>query len=125
MTTEEKIFDVAYENFLLYGYHGTTISKIASAAGVNKTLIHYYFRSKDKLYQDVVVKIAEILFNNEFVEHQELFLFVIKELQNNKELFLKGLNTFLRVDWNARLILLIKNTITETSLREFVKVLLK
>ena len=42
--TEDKIFQAAHSIFLLYGYHGTTLQKIAFEAQVNKSAIHYYFR---------------------------------------------------------------------------------
>ena len=54
LSTEDLIFQAANNIFLLYGYHGTTLHQIAVMAGVNKSAIHYYFRSKEKLYGNVV-----------------------------------------------------------------------
>jgi AcrR family transcriptional regulator len=59
--TENKIFDAAYHTFLLYGFHGTTIQKIALKADVSKSSIHYYFRSKEKLYVLVVRSILDTI----------------------------------------------------------------
>ncbi len=123
MTTEGKILNSARENFLLYGYYGTTIRKIAFDAKVNKAAIHYYFRSKDKLYRRVIVSIAELLLTDNIKESQDILLFVIKELQNNRNLFLKSLATFSPLNWNERLITLIKNTLVEITPDEFVRIL--
>ena len=59
MGIEQKISASARKTFLLYGYHGTTIQKIATGAKVSKTLIHYYFRSKEGLYDKMNSEISE------------------------------------------------------------------
>jgi AcrR family transcriptional regulator len=123
MTTEDKILSSAQKKFLLYGYYGTTIREIALDAKVNKATIHYYFRSKDKLYGQVIRNIAGLLLKNNIKEHQEVLLFVIKELQNNKGLFLNSLNAFSKLNWNERLITLVKNTLDEITPDEFVRIL--
>ncbi|RIH64203.1 TetR/AcrR family transcriptional regulator [Mariniphaga sediminis] len=123
MTTEEKILNVARKKFVLYGYYGTTIREIAFDAEVNKGTIHYYFRSKDKLYGQVVSSIAELLLQNNIKEHQEIFLFIVKELQNNRTRFLNALNVIPNLNWSDYLITLIKNTLAEISPDEFVNVL--
>ncbi len=50
---EEQILDAATEVFLEKGKDGATMQEIAARAGVNKALLHYYFRSKDRLYETV------------------------------------------------------------------------
>jgi AcrR family transcriptional regulator len=122
MTTEDKIRSCARRIFLLYGYYGTTVEKIAREAGVSKSMIHYYFRSKDKLYEQVIVGIAELLLTDSIKEHQDILLFIIKELQNNKVLFLNSLNAFLMLNWNDYLVALVKNTLAEITPDEFVKI---
>jgi TetR/AcrR family transcriptional regulator len=49
--TEEKVFQAALEVFALRGKEGARMQEIADRAGINKALVHYYFRSKDKLYE--------------------------------------------------------------------------
>lgn len=39
LNTEDKIFDAAYSFLLLLGYHGATLSLIASITEVNKAAI--------------------------------------------------------------------------------------
>jgi len=52
-TTEQKIFDAAHEVFTQKGMDGAKMQEIADRAGINKALLHYYYRSKDKLYETV------------------------------------------------------------------------
>ena len=51
--TEEKIIAAAREVFLRKGMDGARMQEIADEAGINKSLLHYYFRSKDKLFDRV------------------------------------------------------------------------
>lgn len=51
--TEEKIFEAAKEVFLEKGNDGTRMQEIADKAGINKSLLHYYYRSKEKLFAAV------------------------------------------------------------------------
>lgn len=53
-STENRILQAAREVFTAKGRDGTRMQEIADRAGVNKTLLHYYFRSKEKLFYRVV-----------------------------------------------------------------------
>lgn len=53
LSTEEKILKAAVEVFVRDGYDGSRMQDIADVAGINKALLHYYFRSKDKLFEKV------------------------------------------------------------------------
>jgi TetR/AcrR family transcriptional regulator len=55
--TEQLIKDTAKRLFLTEGRMLATTQDIADAAGVNRTLLHYYFRSRDVLF-DLVFKEA-------------------------------------------------------------------
>ena len=48
--TRSRILDAALHEFSLHGLAGARTDQIASAAGVNKALLYYYFESKEKLY---------------------------------------------------------------------------
>src|SRR5271165_5057593 len=48
--TRARILDAATSEFSANGLAGARTERIAEAAGVNKALIYYYFRSKDALY---------------------------------------------------------------------------
>lgn len=56
--TEEKIFEAATEVFLAKGMDGARMQDIANHAGINKALLHYYFRTKDRLFNAVFEMIA-------------------------------------------------------------------
>jgi len=51
--TEQLIKDTAKQVFFGEGRFNATTQEIADAAGVNRTLINYYFRSRDNLFQIV------------------------------------------------------------------------
>jgi len=52
-TTEEKIYEAARRIFILKGMEGARMQEIADEAGINKALLHYYFRSKENLFKAV------------------------------------------------------------------------
>lgn len=52
-STEQKIFDAAHEIFTQKGMDGTKMQEIADLAGINKALLHYYYRTKEKLFEAV------------------------------------------------------------------------
>ena len=49
--TEQKILDAAKNIFMRKGSAGARMQDIADEAGINKALLHYYFRSKEKLFE--------------------------------------------------------------------------
>jgi len=56
--TETRLLDAAECVFAERGFHAATTAAIAKRAGLNKTLIHYYFRSKDGLFRTMMERIA-------------------------------------------------------------------
>ncbi len=60
--SEEKIFEAATEVFVDRGMDGARMQEIADRAGINKALLHYYYRSKDHLFNAVFEKIAQKIF---------------------------------------------------------------
>jgi TetR/AcrR family transcriptional regulator len=66
--TEEKILQAAKSVFQQKGFDGCRMQDIADEAGINKALLHYYFRSKDRLF-DAVFKDA---FRKFFPKVQEI-----------------------------------------------------
>lgn len=53
-STEEKILAAARKVFIANGLAGARMQEIADEAGINKALLHYYFRSKDKLFETIL-----------------------------------------------------------------------
>ncbi|MDD2488617.1 MAG: TetR/AcrR family transcriptional regulator [Bacteroidales bacterium] len=70
---ETQIIEVAKQMFLEYGYKNTNMCDIASNIGINRTTLHYYYNTKEKLFQAVfgtiiqtfLPKIQDILINEE------------------------------------------------------------
>ena len=105
--TENRILKAARKVFIKNGLSGTRMQNIANEAKINKALLHYYFRSKEKLFDAVfkyaffkfVPKIEEILnSDNSIFEKIELIaeqyisalmrnqfipLFVLHEINRN------------------------------------------
>lgn len=107
-STEEKIKAAARKLFTQKGYDGTRTRDIAEEAGINLALLNYYFRSKEKLFEIVMLEKMHALFGavtpvvndpstslNEKIEkmvyayfdmlcqHPDLPLFVLNEIKNN------------------------------------------
>lgn len=105
-SSEQLIIQAANSIFLLYGYHGTTLYQIALKANVHKSAIHYYYRTKEKLYCQVVRNVLDNFMtnvtNHELVKKQKWFMFT--ELYNNQKLFEKTLKELYMNDWNKKLI---------------------
>jgi len=60
--TEGRILDAAHAVFVRRGTAGARMQDIAREAGVNQALLHYYFRSKDRLAEAVFRRTAGALF---------------------------------------------------------------
>ena len=56
--TRGRILDAALSEFAAHGLAGARTERIATAAGVNKALLYYYFESKEKLYLAALEMIA-------------------------------------------------------------------
>ena len=51
--TESVIFSAAIKIFQKKGLAGARMQEIADEAGINKSMLHYYFRNKEKLFLEV------------------------------------------------------------------------
>ena len=60
--TENQILVAAREVFILKGFEGARMQEIADRAGINKALLHYYFRSKENLFDAIFSEVASRLF---------------------------------------------------------------
>ncbi len=75
LSTENKILEAAKKVFIEQGLEGTSMQQIADEAGINKSLLHYYFRSKEKLFdavftfafQYIVPQIEDIMVSDCFI----------------------------------------------------------
>lgn len=109
MSTEDKILHAAYNIFLVFGYHGTTLQQIASKAVVNKAAIHYYFRSKERLYVKVIKNVIDLILNTEsgIISDRKRFenpvWFLRTELYNNRNLFENAMKELYQDDWDKKI----------------------
>jgi len=60
---EQNIINAAMKVFIKKGKSGARMQEIADEAGVNKMLLHYYFKNKDMLFLQVVKKTVEDLYD--------------------------------------------------------------
>ncbi len=56
--TEQKILAAAKKVFVKKGMDGARMQDIADEAGINKALLHYYFRNKEKLFEQIFAESA-------------------------------------------------------------------
>lgn len=57
--TEKQIVEAARQLFFKEGRFKATTQEIADAAGVNRTLVNYYFRSRDILFERILLDARE------------------------------------------------------------------
>ena len=62
MNSEERIKAAARKVFHQKGYAGTRTRDIAEEAGINHAMVNYYFRSKEKLFQIVMIETMTYFF---------------------------------------------------------------
>ncbi len=70
-STEQLILESAEKLFLEKGFALTTTTEIARVAGCNQALVHYYFRSKEKLFAAVFEKNARFFVTSLFQVQDE------------------------------------------------------
>lgn len=111
---ENKIIDAARSVFIENGYAETSMSEIAARVGINRPTLHYYFRTKDKMFQavfgsivsSVIPKVFEALTHRDksidqrvegiidayytlFLENPRLPMFMLRELNRDSDLLIK------------------------------------
>jgi len=59
--TGEKILKTAISVFEEKGYSGTRMQEIADKASINKALLHYYYKSKERLFQIILERALSLL----------------------------------------------------------------
>lgn len=110
VSTEEKIKQAAQKLFTKKGYAATRTRDISEEAGINLALLNYYFRSKEKLFEIVMMENLQNFFksmidvlNDEgaslekkieifvtnytemLMKHPDLPLFVLSEIRANPQ----------------------------------------
>lgn len=108
-STELQILQAAEQLFLERGFAHTTTGQIAKLAGCNQALVHYYYRTKDNLFEKVFEEkvrlmvinllqedISEVSFQDKLsrmiglhfdflMNNPKLFSFILNELFSNPD----------------------------------------
>lgn len=110
---ENKIIEIAKTVFIEKGYAETSMSEIAAKVGINRPGLHYYFRTKEKMFEavfgeiimSVIPKVFDILIQKDkkigkrveeiidtyyrlFLENPKLPMFVIREINRDANLLI-------------------------------------
>ena len=103
--TSERIVQAAMDEFAQEGFGGARVAQIAEKAGVNKALLFYYYRSKEKLYAAVLERVMKkvldpVLDFLETVDTPEAFLegfprIHIRFIAQNQHLMRIGIGHFI------------------------------
>lgn len=113
LNIENHIIEIAADVFEEKGFAGARMQQIADQAKINKSLLHYYFRSKEKLFEKSFIIIANRIFaklgqafnfsgsisekitnfleNSQYIlwKNRNFLILFINELNQNEELLKK------------------------------------
>jgi len=64
INAEQAILEAAEKLFLEKGFAMTSTTEIAKEAGCNQSMVHYYFRTKDKLFDAIFEKKANLILSS-------------------------------------------------------------
>lgn len=91
LDTESRILAAAEREFLQKGYAGARTTSIAEAAGVTHAMLHYYFRTKERLFQKIMNKkldqVAGAFCLNFGDENSDLFDALAKGISDHFDFF--------------------------------------
>lgn len=115
---ESRIIEQARQLFLEKGFTATSMSEIAAKVGINRPTLHYYFRTKERMFdavfgdiiQQIAPRVMEVVLNdrislnsrihffvdeyyNMLLQHPYLPMFVIRELNRNTDSLVKAVRT--------------------------------
>ena len=88
LTTEQRILMAAEREFFEKGFAGARTTSIAESAGVTHAMLHYYFRTKEKLFEKIISNkmssLGELMLNT--LAHSDLPLFEKIRIAINRHL---------------------------------------
>ena len=68
---KEEFLTAAQKLFQQYGFQKTTMEDIARAIGKGKSTLYYYYKSKNEVFQDVIIREADEVVNSVFEATQK------------------------------------------------------
>lgn len=75
LSMEKAILDAAEKLFLEKGFAMVSTTQIAKTAGCNQALVHYYYRTKDRLFEAIFADKLKTFFSVIFQTHDESLTF--------------------------------------------------
>jgi len=128
-SAEQLILDAALKEFAAKGFDGARTASIAAEAGVTHAMLHYYFRTKEQLFQQIYRSKMHVIFDAiltpmidaegpvceriakfiaahfEFLQaNRELPLFLVTTLNSRPDVFTQVINEFSNVGKRTRLL---------------------
>ncbi len=115
--TESEILEIARKHLVPQGFAAARMQEIADEAGINKAMLHYYFRSKNKLYEEIIVQTLNLIiprfaaaighegpfwdkierivhtYIDTLREHPDIPFFIMSELAQKRERFIELLKS--------------------------------
>jgi len=142
--SEQEILEIVQKHIVGKSFAAARMQEIADEAGINKAMLHYYFRSKDKLYHEIIkqtlnfmiprlVKAIEYEGNfwekierliNTYIdtltEHPDIPFFVMSELAQKRERFVEELkNKSAHFPSAQKFMLEMMNEMAQGNIKEF------
>jgi len=102
---EQLILETAEKLFLEKGFAMTSTTEIAKKVGCNQALVHYYFRTKENLFQSIFAKKIRLLLSS-IIENSQ------KDISFEEKLKAKIESHFEMIRANPRLPFLVVNELT-------------
>lgn len=121
---EAEIIEAATKVFMEKGMDGARMQEIAQIAGINQAMLHYYFRSKEKLFNEVLIAKVNAFFStlfaslpleedfenflrtfiNKYTDHVrhnvDFMRFIVWEIQRGAPIFADAMQAAFRKDDN-------------------------
>ncbi|MBQ2403481.1 MAG: TetR/AcrR family transcriptional regulator [Prevotella sp.] len=82
---EQQILAAAEQEFLSRGYDGARTTSIAQAAGVTHAMLHYYFRTKEQLFERIVDEKFETMSHSMFAIMGDPSLPIVERIKGGIE----------------------------------------
>ena len=82
---EQQILAAAEQEFLTKGYDGARTTSIAQAAGVTHAMLHYYFRTKEQLFERIVDEKFETMSHSMFAIMGDPSLPIVERIKGGIE----------------------------------------
>ena len=85
--TQQRILEAATQIFMERGYTGARMQAVADAAGINKAMLHYYFKNKDSLFQMILVEAMSKFIPRQMAVLMEEGPTVLEKMERQVEIF--------------------------------------